>query len=69
MRNRLVKEFVIELDREIKKLEKECPFDEPEKLRGLYNIINIFFNKFREAYEPYQEGREYMAGKSGMKGA
>lgn len=53
MRNRLVKEFVIELDREIKKLEKECPFDEPEKLRGLYNIINIFFNKFREAYEPY----------------
>lgn len=53
MRNRLVKEFVIELDKEIKKLEKESPFDEPEKLQGLYNTINIFFNKFREAYEPY----------------
>ena len=62
MKNRLVKEFVIEVDKEIKKLEKEYPFDEPEKLQDLYSIINIFFNKFREAYEPYQEGWEYMAG-------
>lgn len=53
MKNRLVKEFVIEVDKEIKKLEKEYPFDEPEKLQDLYSIINIFFNKFREAYEPY----------------
>ena len=53
MKNRLVKEFVIEVDKEIRKLEKKSPFDEPEKLQGLYDIINIFFNKFREAYEPY----------------
>ena len=53
MKNSLVKEFIIEVDKEIKNLEKEYPFDEPEKLQGLYNIINIFFNKFRDAYEPY----------------
>ncbi len=53
MKNRLVKEFIIELDKEIKKLEKEYPFDDSKKLQGLYNIINIFFNKFRQAYEPY----------------
>lgn len=60
MKNSLVKEFIIEVDKEIKNLEKEYPFDEPEKLQGLYNIINIFFNKFRDAYEPYWEDSEYM---------
>lgn len=50
MKNSLVKEFILELDQEIKHLEKEYPFDAPEKLRDLYDIMNKFYKKFKKAF-------------------
>ena len=52
MKNSLVKEFILELDQEIKHLEKEYPFDAPEKLRDLYDIMNKFYKKFKKAFMP-----------------
>lgn len=52
MKNRLLKEMIVELDHEIKVLEAQYPFDDPEKLNDLYNILNQYCKKFKRAFRP-----------------
>lgn len=33
-------------------LEKILPFDEPDKLSGLYDIMDKYYKKFRHTYLP-----------------
>lgn len=52
MKNTLLKEMIVELDHEIKVLEVQYPFDDPEKLNDLYNILNQYCKKFKRAFRP-----------------
>lgn len=52
MKNTLLKEMIVELDHEIKVLEMQYPFDDPEKLNDLYNILNQYCKKFKRAFRP-----------------
>ena len=52
MKNTLLKEMIVELDHEIKVLEEQYPFDDPEKLNDLYNILNQYCKKFKRAFRP-----------------
>ncbi|HIY01355.1 MAG TPA: hypothetical protein IAA26_05865 [Candidatus Blautia faecipullorum] len=52
MVNPLLKEFVGETEKELLRLQEELPFDNVDKLRNLYEIINQYFIKFQKAYIP-----------------
>lgn len=51
MVNLLLKEYVLDLEVEIDKLEKTMPFDNVLVLRGLYDIMNKYYKKFKIKYK------------------
>lgn len=53
--NELLKEYLCELRVEIERLEKLLPFDEPEKLCDLYDIMNKYYKKFCKRYKPIRK--------------
>ncbi len=52
MVNPLLKEFVGQTEKELLRLQEELPFDNVDKLRNLYEIINQYFIEFQKAYIP-----------------
>lgn len=52
MENQLLKDFVLEITKEIERLESLPFFDDPQELGGLYDIINKYFVEFQKAYAP-----------------
>lgn len=50
--NSLLKEYILELQEECTKLEKEMPFDDLNKLNDLFEIMDIFYRKFVRKYKP-----------------
>ncbi len=50
--NELLKNYLLELRIEVERLESILPFDEPEKLNILYDIMNKYYNEFRRKYKP-----------------
>ena len=52
MENRLLKDFILEINEEIKRLEEIPFFDDAQELGGLYDIINKYFVEFQKAYKP-----------------
>lgn len=53
--NELLKEYLCELRIEIERLENLLPFDEPEKLHNLYDIMNKYYKKFCRKYKPIRK--------------
>ena len=50
--NELLIGYIDELSTEIEQMEKMLPFDEPEKLSSLYEIMNRYYKQFRDRYLP-----------------
>ena len=50
--NSLLKEYILEIGKEISYLEEEYPFDDVSKLYGLYDIMNKYYKKFQIRYKP-----------------
>lgn len=50
--NKLLIDYIGELRVEVDRLEEMLPFDEPEKLNNLYNIMNKYYKKFCDSYSP-----------------
>lgn len=52
MENQLLKDFILEINEEIERLEAIPLFDDTRELGGLYDIINKYFAEFQKAYKP-----------------
>lgn len=52
IKNVLLDDYIRELRAEVENLEKILPFDEPDKLSGLYDIMDKYYKKFRHTYLP-----------------
>lgn len=52
MENQLLKDFILEITKEIERLESIPFFDDIQELRGLYDIINKYFVEFQKAFKP-----------------
>lgn len=50
MKNTILRHFIEELDSEISNLERIGYFDDPEKLSGLYDVMDKYFRKFRRTF-------------------
>lgn len=50
--NKLLKEYIEELDVELKRLEGKIPFDDLSELEQLYEIMNNYYKKFKQKYAP-----------------
>jgi hypothetical protein len=50
MSNVILKEYIEELDVELKRLEGKMPFDEVSLMEQLYEIMNKYFKKFKQKY-------------------
>lgn len=50
--NELLKEYIEELDVELRILEGKMPFDEVSELDQLYEIMNNYYKKFKRKYAP-----------------
>lgn len=50
--NKLLVEYIQKLFLEVEKLEQLLPFDDIDKLRGLYEIMDEYFKKFRSEFTP-----------------
>ncbi len=51
IKNNLLKDYIFELDIELKRLEKMYPFDDVFLLKGLLNIINKYYHKFMSTFQ------------------
>lgn len=51
MKNKLLRSFIYELDKELINLEKQPLFDDPHQLENLYLIMDKYFRKFRQTFK------------------
>ncbi|MBU5439816.1 hypothetical protein KQI42_17505 [Tissierella sp. MSJ-40] len=57
MINPLLKNYVIDIGKEIINLESQMPFDDILILDGLYDIMNTYYNKFKGKFMPKSSKR------------
>ena len=52
IKNSLLKEYVMSIEKEIHKLENQLPFDDVSCLHKLYDVMNLYYKRFQKAYKP-----------------
>lgn len=52
MKNRLLCSLVLELDGQLKSIERNMPFDDVTQIENIYVVLNRYWNKFRREFSP-----------------